>query len=153
MKTPLLRLLPLVVALLASTLHAADSAAIAALRAADDERVAATKSGELARLNAIYSDELHYAHSNGKIDTKASYVESLTRRSTVYEKYDYQTRDFRLVGPGIATMTGRVLIQSSSAGVRQNNDLNFLAVWREEKGRWRFLAWQSCKNPPAEARK
>jgi hypothetical protein len=29
------------------------------------------------------------------------------------------------------------------------NDLNYLAVWREEKGAWRFLAWQSCKNPPA----
>ena len=27
--------------------------------------------------------------------------------------------------------------------------LSFLAVWREEKGQWRFLAWQSCKLPPA----
>jgi hypothetical protein len=23
----------------------------------------------------------------------------------------------------------------------------YLAVWREEKGHWRFLAWQSCKLP------
>jgi hypothetical protein len=27
--------------------------------------------------------------------------------------------------------------------------LSFLAFWREEKGRWRFLAWQSCKLPAA----
>ena len=27
-------------------------------------------------------------------------------------------------------------------------DLNFLTVWREEGGKWRFLAWKSCKNPP-----
>lgn len=152
MKTPLLRLLAFL-ALLSVAVHAADDKLIAAVRAADDERVAATKSGDPARLNAIYSDGLHYAHSNGKIDTKASYVDSLVKRTTVYEKYDYQTREFRPAGPGIVLMTGRVLVQSTSGGARQNNDLNFLAVWREEKGQWRFLAWQSCKNPPADAAK
>jgi hypothetical protein len=25
--------------------------------------------------------------------------------------------------------------------------LGFLAVWREEAGKWRFLSWQSCKLP------
>lgn len=152
MKTPLLPLLA-VLAFLSVAAHAADDKLIAAVRAADDERVAATKSGNLARLNAIYSDGLHYAHSNGKIDTKSSYVDSLVKRTTVYEKYDYQTREFRPAGPGIVLMTGRVLVQSTSGGARQNNNLNFLAVWREEKGQWRFLAWQSCRNPPADAGK
>lgn len=148
MKSTLLRLLPLF-ALFTAAIHAADDALIAAVRAADDERVAATKSGDRARLDAIYSNDLHYAHSNGKIDTKASYVESLVKRSTVYEKYDYQTREFRPAGPGVVLMYGRVLIQSSNASGQQKNDLNFLSVWRQENGKWRFLAWQSCKNPPA----
>ena len=39
------------------------------------------------------------------------------------------------------------LCMSSPTG-KLVNDLNYLAVWREEKGKWRFLAWQSCKNPP-----
>jgi hypothetical protein len=134
---------------LLSLLHAADDKLIAAVRAADDERVAATKSGDRARLDAIYSDELHYAHSNGKIDNKKSYVDSLVTRATVYEKFDYQTREFRPVGPGVVMMLGRALVQSSNASGRQNNDLNFLAVWKEEKGKWRFIAWQSCRNPPA----
>src|SRR5215212_676576 len=69
---------------------AADDKLIAAVRAADDERVAATKSGDRVRLEAIYSNDLHYAHSSGKIDNKASYVESLVKRSTVYEKYQYE---------------------------------------------------------------
>ena len=150
----LLRLLPLL-ALFTGVLPAANTdKLIAAVRAADDERVAATKSGDRARLEAIYSDDLHYAHSNGKIDTKASYVESLVKRTTIYEKYDYLTREFRPAGPGVVLMIGRVLIQSSGAGGTQKNDLNILAVWREEKGKWRFLAWQSCKNlPPATAAK
>lgn len=124
----------------------------AALAAADDERTAATKSGDRARLDAIFSDGLHYAHSNGKIDTKASYMEALTSRATVYESFEYKERKFTVVGSGIATMTGRVLVKSTNKTSRSDNDLNFLAVWREENGKWRFLAWQSCKNlPPAAA--
>lgn len=133
---------------LVSLLRAADDKLTAAVRAADDERVAATKAGDKTRLEGIYSKDLHYAHSNGKIDNYASYIESLVKRTTVYEKYDYQTREFRLVGPGVVTMHGRALIESSSSAGKQQNDLNFLAVWKEENGKWRFFAWQSCKNPP-----
>ncbi len=152
MKTTLLRILPLL-AFFTIAARGANEKLISLVRAADDERVAATKSGDRARLDAIYSVDLHYAHSNGKIDTHASYLESLVTRSTIYEKYDYQTREFRPAGPGIVLMLGRVLVESRNASSKHQNDLNYLAVWREEKGKWRFLAWQSCKNLPAEAAK
>lgn len=149
MKTLLCSLL----ALCASALWAAEDPSIAALRAADDERVAATQAGDRKRLEAIYASDLHYSHSNGKIDNQASYIESLVKKTTVYEKYDYVRREFRLMAPGVAVMIGRVLVQSTSNGTRQNNDLNFLGVWRLDQGKWRFTAWQSCKNPPPEAKK
>ncbi len=126
---------------------------IAALTAADNERLAAAKAGDKTRLDAIFSDALHYAHSSGKIDTKASYLASLVARATVYESIDYQERTFTLLAPGIAQMTGRVLIKATNKGARADNDLNFLAIWREENGQWRFLAWQSCKLPAAAATK
>jgi hypothetical protein len=146
----LLRLLPLL-ALAFVSLHAAEDKAVAAARAADDERLAATKSGVRARLDAIFSDELRYAHSSGHVDTKASYIESLVTHSTVYESFDYLERTFKVAGPGVVTMTGRVVIKATNNGQRADNDLNFLAVWREENGRWRFFAWQSCKNVPPAA--
>lgn len=149
MKTNLLRLLPLF-ALFAVAAHAADDKVIAAVRAADDERMAATKAGDRARLDAIFSDQLRYAHSSGKVDTKASYMHSLTTRSTVYESFDYKERNFTVAGPGVVLMSGRVLVKATNNGKRADNDLNILAVWREEKGKWRFMAWQSCKNPPAD---
>lgn len=121
---------------------------IAEVRAADDERVAATIAADPARLDAIFSDALRYAHSSGKIDTKASYIGSLTSRSTVYETYHYAQLDFVPVAEGIVLMHGRALIQASNDGQRASIDLNFLAVWRKEGARWRFLAWQSCRNPP-----
>jgi hypothetical protein len=127
---------------------------VAAARAADDERVAATKAGDRARLTTIFSDELRYGHSSGKVDTKASYIESLASHSTVYETYDYRERNFLPAAPSIVLMTGRVLVRVRSGGQERDLDLNFLAVWREENCRWRFLSWQSCQAPgPAPAAK
>ena len=138
----------LLLALLAGRLAAGEEALIAAVRAADDERLAATQAADPARLDAIFSDALRYAHSNGKVDDKASFVQSLTSRKIIYESFDYQERAFTVAGPGVVLMTGRMVARAISAGQPVLLDLNFLAVWREEGGRWRFLAWQSSRNPP-----
>ena len=150
------KLLPRLLAFLALglvSLRAADDKALAAARAADDERLAATKAGDPKRLDAIFSNDLRYAHSSGKVDTKDSYVKSLVSRATIYESFDYKERNFTVAAPGVVLMSGRVLIKASNNGQKVENDLNILAVWREENGKWRFLAWQSCKNPPADAAK
>lgn len=157
MKTParpaaflrLFCLLSLLAAGFAARVFAApDEKIIAAVRAADDQRVAATKAADRAGLEASYSNDLRYAHSNGKVDTKASQIQGLLTSGNKYEAFEYKERTFTPVGPGIVLMQGRVLIhQSNKAGAKTTNDLNYLAVWREEQGKWRFLAWQSCKNP------
>jgi hypothetical protein len=151
MKKTALPLLFLLVLPLASALsvRASDEVVIAAVRAADDERCAATMAAVPARLDAIFSDQLHYAHSNGAIDTKASYMDSLVSGRSDYVSFEYLSRDFILAGPGIVLMKGHAIITAGAPGKPNRNDLNYLAVWREEGGKWRFLAWQSCKNPPA----
>lgn len=125
----------------------AEVAAVNAVRGADDERIAATLAADAVRLDAIYSDQLHYAHSNGVSDTKTSFIESLTSRRSVYESVEYAQRDFIPVAPGVVLMKGRALVRAGTAAQRNLLDLNFLAVWREEGGKWRFLAWQSSRNP------
>ncbi len=142
----LLRCLPLLcLALL--PLRAADSALIAAVRAADDERLAATTAGDRARLEAIFSDDLHYAHSNTKVDTKATFVAALVSKKSVYESFEHKDRTFVPAGPGIVLQHGRVLAAVRNASGVNKLDLGYLAVWRQENGRWRFLAWQSCRVP------
>lgn len=155
MKHPiLLRGLALLFALCASLLaRATDTETLAAVRAADDERVAATMAPDPARLDAIFSDDLSYTHSNGKLDTKKSYMESLLKRTTVYTAYDYKERTFFSATPDIVIEKAHVLITSGTTE-KQNppNDLNIMAVWRKENGRWRFLAWQSAKLPAPAAK-
>ena len=120
----------------------------AALRAADDERTAAIIAADPARLDAILSDDLHYAHSNGVVDDKAAFIASLTSGRAVYRSFEYTRHRFIPAGPGAVLMTGRVLVRIGNADGERLLDLNVLAVWREEGGRWRFLAWQSSRNPP-----
>ena len=149
----LLRYLTLASVLLVASARGTDDKLIAAVRAADDARVAATIAADRAKLDAIYSADLYYAHSSGKIDNKAAHLAGMENRDSAYEKFDYQTRDFLPAGLGLVLMTGHVIIHSGSAKGKTQNDVNFLAVWREEKGQWRFLAWQACKNPSADAAK
>ncbi|HSI14205.1 MAG TPA: nuclear transport factor 2 family protein [Chthoniobacter sp.] len=127
-------------------LRAADDAA---LKTADDERVAATMSGDRARLSAIYSDDLRYTHSSGAVDTKASYIDALTGGKLKYVGWEYQERNFTFPAPGVALMTGRAKVKVGKADGTAEMVLSFLGVWREEKGQWHFLAWQSCKLPDA----
>jgi ketosteroid isomerase-like protein len=130
-------------------LHAADDPSLAALTAADDARVAAMRAGDRDKLTAIFSDDLRYAHSSGVVDTKSSFTEVLVSKKTKYVGYDYVERKFSFPAPDIALMTGSTHVRAVTETAEMDSILGYLAVWRKENGTWRFLAWQSCKLPPA----
>lgn len=151
----LLFLLPLLaIAVVSLRAAAPDAQLVTALRAADDERVAAFIAADRTRLNAIFSDDLRYGHATGAVDNKAGYINLLTSGQTQYFSLNYEERNFTFPSPQIALMTGRVQAKASSAGKPIQSVLGFLAVWREEKGKWCLLAWQGCfVTPPAAAAK
>jgi hypothetical protein len=140
-----------IVALMLVPLRAADDSRLAALQAADDARVAATLAGDGNKLTAILSDELRYAHSSGVVDTRASLIDALTSGRTKYVSWKYEDRSFSFPAPGIALMTGRTRIKVTKADGTAEMLLGYLGVWREEKGQWHFLAWQSAKLPEPTA--
>lgn len=152
MKSILLRLLT-VLAITFVPLRAADETRTATLQSADDARVAATLAGDRTKLAAIFSDELRYAHSSGNVDTKASFMDALAAGRLKYVAWEYVERNFSFPAPGIALMSGRTRIKVAKADGEMEMLLSYLAVWREEKGQWRFLAWQSGKLPDATAAK
>jgi ketosteroid isomerase-like protein len=152
MKPPFTALLLALLTLLAAPLRADETIEQSAVRAADDARIAAMRSPDKAALEAIFSDQLRYAHSNGVVDTKASFVEILTSGKTKYLGYDHLEREFTFPAPGIALMSGKARIQAESAKGKMDSVLSYLAVWKEEGGQWRFLAWQSCRLPVEEAK-
>ena len=143
-------LLPLLLAcLLPFAASAADDPKVTALTAVDDARVAAMLKPSKAALDTVLSDDLRYAHSNGKVDTKASLTGSLLGGEAKYVSYKYSERSFKFPAPDVALMAGRLEVQAVVDGVSMTTGISYLAVWRLEQGQWKFLAWQSCKIPPA----
>jgi hypothetical protein len=141
-------LLPIFVLFACVTLQAADDPRVAAVRAADDQRVAATLAADGKKLGAIFSDELRYAHSSGVVDTKTTYIQSIVSGRTKYHLIEFEERNFTFPASGIALESGRAHMKATSPTGESDSIFSFLAVWREEKGQWHFLAWQSCKLPP-----
>lgn len=120
----------------------------AALITADDTRVSAMTTADKEKLETLLSEELHYAHSNGLVETKAEFIAAVTSGKLNYQGIDYQERKFTFPAPGVAMMTGRARVQAVSAKGPMDAVMAYLAVWRKEGGEWKFLAWQSCKLPP-----
>ena len=144
-----MRLLITLSLFLASFASAAEDPKVAAVTAADDARVAAMLAPTKDALDVVLSEDLRYAHSNGKVDTKASLTASLLGGEAKYLSYKYTERNFRFPAPDVAIMAGRLEVQAKVDGVAMTTGISYLAVWRLENGRWKFLAWQSCKLPPA----
>jgi hypothetical protein len=151
-----IRLFCLLLALCCGTLAQAEThedPKSTALAAVDDARVAAMLTPSKAALDSVLSDDLRYAHSNGKVDTKASLTASLLGGEAKYVSYKYSDRTFTFPAPDVALMAGRLEVQAVVDGVAMTTGISYLAVWRREKDQWKFLAWQSCKLPPATTAK
>ena len=141
----LLFLLPLF-ALAAS---AGEPPAFAAVRAADEERIAATIARDTERLSAVLSQDLHYANADGRVQTKVEFLAAVRESSARY--LSVEPRDVKLLAAdGAVTMSGRAHILAEDQGQRVRLVLQFLAVWRDENGHWRLLAYQST--PASTAR-
>ncbi len=119
-----------------------------AVRQRDDARIVAQKNGDRAALEDIFSDDLHYAHSSGTENNKATFIAALTSGHTKYQSIVFESRTFTHAGPGAVLITGKCLMKETRDGVPDALHLNFLDVWRLENGTWRFLAWQSNRLHP-----
>jgi hypothetical protein len=121
----------------------------AAVEAADDRRIAALVSADTAQLAPLLSADLRYVHSNGTVDDKASFLDLIGSGRTRYVAYDPVGRACSFPGPGMALETGTARLRVENAEGAREMTLAFLAVWRWERGAWRFLAWQSARLPAA----
>ena len=74
------------------------------------------------------------------------------KKTLKYLSIKYDERSFSLADANIALMTGKAAYVSETDGKPTNLYLGFLAVYRNENGHWRFLAWQSCRLTAPQAK-
>jgi len=117
------------------------------VRAADTSRIMATIAADAARLAPLLSDTLTYGHADGRVQSKADFLDAVKTNKVKYLAYDYEEQQIARVSEDVATMTGRAKLRAKAGSREVAFRLRFLAVWRREDGAWRLAAYQSVTLP------
>lgn len=125
--------------------HAAESAAAQAVRRADQARLTAMMAGDGKALAGLMSDELRFVHSDGRMEMKDSYVKNLLAGDTAYA--DAKTSDVQALepAPGVVVLIGSQEMRKRLGPTWSDVKLRYMAIWRNEAGTWRMFAWQSMR--------
>ena len=114
---------------------------------AQDKRVELTVAGDVAGLGALMSDDLTYTHSNGRVDTKAEFLEAIRSGKSRYKSMTFEDRRVRPLGDSTAVVSGTCHVQVTSGGNDLDLRLRFTELYARQAGAWKMALWQSTRVP------
>ncbi len=123
------------------------NAAEAELLRLDDERSPAMMTADTATLDRLMSDDIVYTHSSGRLDSKKSFIASLTSGTVKYRRIDRKEVKASL-REGFGFLTGAVEIDVETGGKLLNLNLRFSNVWERTGKGWQQIVWQSTPIAP-----
>jgi len=125
---------------------AKDDAREAALKAAEISRFEAQVNADAKVLGQLLDDGLEYTHSNGDLDTKASFIDSLTSGKRDYVSSVATIETVRLFGD-VGVIRGKAKVTVASDGKSQDLHIGYTDIWVWKDGRWQMTAWRSARLP------
>jgi len=125
-------------------LLAAEPPVISALRA-DKARLAAMMAGDGEALGRLLSDQLRFVHSDGRVESKSDYVKNLMAGDTAYADAKTSELETTQVANDVVVVIGSQEMRKRLGTDWSSIKLRYLAVWRNENGVWRMVAWQSAR--------
>src|SRR4051812_22798650 len=137
-----------VAALVSGACLAKDNATEAALRAAEIARFRANVDADGAALDKLLHADLEYSHSNGKLDSKSSFIASLKDGSLDYVSMVPTLESVRLFG-NVGVIRGRVKVGVTMQGKASEFTIGYSDVWLWQEGRWQLTEWRSTRLPDA----
>ena len=132
------------IGLAVSALGAAESPVAAVMRA-DAARCEAMMKGDGAALAALMSDELRFVHSDGRIESKTDYVKNMMAGDTAYADAKTSRVETLKASADVVVLIGAQEMRKRLGATWSDIKLRYLAVWRNEGGTWRMVAWQSMR--------
>ena len=131
---------------------AKDDARIAALRSAETTRFEAQVNADARALGQLLDDGLEYTHSNGDLDTKASFIDSLVTGTRDYISSTAAIETVRIFGD-VGVIRGKAKVTVGGKD-RQPQDLHigYTDIWLWKDGRWQMTAWRSVRLPDSPAK-
>jgi len=117
------------------------------IRLADERRTAATRNADIGSLAMVLDDDVMYGHSNGVVDTKASYLEALSSGRLRYRTLD-TTIDRVVEFDATVVLHGSMTATIEAEGRTLQIEAVYLSVWRRAVDGCTMVAFQSAR-PPA----
>ena len=116
----------------------------------DSARIAAILKGDLKTLEGLFSDDMVYIHSGGKIDTKKGYLAMLAGGNLNYVtlRYDPAPR-VAVAGRDTAIVTGKATIETKNkAGQLTQRVLTTTTVYVRSGTEWQVISYQGTPVQP-----
>lgn len=98
---------------------------------------------DLATLDQLLSDDLIYTHSDGRADSKESYMAGLSSGDAVYRGVDRTNERIIPCGDAAIVQTD-LLIDYLGQGQERLIKSRAMAVWSRKGGDWQLFAVQSA---------
>jgi hypothetical protein len=130
-------------AVAASAEEAAVAQAIEALRKAFLEQ-------EKTQLEALCAEQLSYGHSDGRVETKAQFINGVMTRKAIIKSLTLS--DHTIIIAGTAAIARHTWVsESETDGKATSTKIGVLQVWQKQDGAWKLLARQSVRPPQAQS--
>jgi ketosteroid isomerase-like protein len=112
----------------------------------DRKRMQAMAAKDVATLEAVLADDLVYAHSSARLDTKRSLIDAMRSGATVYTGIEPSNVKAQDLGDAVV-LTGVAQIKVVSNGTPNAFGVRFTDVYAKRNGSWQMVTWQSTRLP------
>ena len=112
----------------------------------DRRRMQAMAAKDVATLEALLADDLIYAHSSARLDTKQSLIANMQSGATVYSAVEPSEVKAQDLGDAVV-LTGIAQIKVTADGNPLAFGVRFTDVYARRNGRWQMVTWQSTRLP------
>jgi len=137
---------------LSGTVFAKDDARTEALKSAEAARFKANVDADAKVLGHVLDEDLEYVHSNGELNSKKEFIDSLVSGKRDYVATTFDIQGIRVIGDiAIIRGTAKVTVADKN-GESLDLALGYTDIWVWKDGRWQMTAWRSARMPPPAAK-
>ena len=141
-----MRKLLLILLLMSSSYLYAQDKQEANLLAAVDKLKNAMVSGERKALEEIAANDLTYGHSSGKLEDKATFVETIASGKSDFVSIDLKNQTIKITGK-TAIVRHELHAKTNDGGKPGEVHIGIMLVWQKQGKDWKMLARQAYKLP------
>ena len=101
-------------------------------------------SADSAKLVSLFADDLIYGHSGGKIEDKATFIQTLVSGHSDFVTIELTEQKIKLYG-NTAVVRHILNAVTNDNGKPGSVKLSILTVWNTQKGKWKMVARQAVR--------